>query len=225
MDSNHLQRLIRLTAALGRHPLQSVRYARHLPLWGRTPIDLEIPWFSYGAIDYLACAITPDWQVFEYGSGGSTVFFARRAAHVVCVENDAAWHTKVQEHLQRSGLTNVDCQLHAFGDAEAGHFEALPYFHALEAGRFNLIVVDGFCGFGTGRYGKLRPHAFARACAAVKRPGMVVLDDYWMFPEAPSLAGGVEPEVFEGVGPCRYGVTSTAVFRFENTSESPVASH
>jgi hypothetical protein len=224
MDGNHLQRLIRLAAALGRRPWQLLPYVRHLPLWGKTPIDLELPWFSYGVIGYLARMITPACQIFEYGSGGSTIFFARRAAYVVCVENDAAWHRRVQEHLRRAGLTNVDCQLHASGDVEAGRYQELSYFHALEAGRFDLIVVDGFCGFGTGRYGKLRPHAFSQACAAVKRPGMVVLDDFWMFPEARTLAGCVEPEVFQGVGPCRYGVTSTAVFRFEGGAGRPVAS-
>jgi hypothetical protein len=214
MEGNHFRRRIRLGAALGRHPRHLLPYARHLPLWGRTPIDLELPWFSYGAIDFLAAAITPGSQVFEYGSGGSTVFFARRAAQVVCVENDVAWHRRVREHLRQSGLANVDCQLHAFGDAEADRYQELSYFHGLEAGRFDLIVVDGFCGFGTGRYGKLRLHAFALACAAVKRPGLVVLDDSWMFPQARTLAGNIEPEYFQGVGPCRYGVTSTSVFRF-----------
>jgi predicted O-methyltransferase YrrM len=214
MDGNHIQRLLRLAAALGRRPWKLVPYLHHLPLWRRSPIDLELPWFSYGAIDYLARTIKPDFRVFEFGSGGSTLFFARRAAQVVCVENDANWHRRVQEQVCRADLTNVDCQLHSFGDLEAANYKSLSYFDSLESGRFDLIVVDGFCGFGTGQHGKLRPYAFAQACAAVKRPGIVVLDDFWMFPEVLLMGNTAIHDVFQGVGPCRYGVTSTAVFRF-----------
>jgi len=40
------------------------------------------------------------------------------------------------------------------------------------------------------------------------------VDDYWMYPEFASLAPQARLTVFEGPGPCRYGVTSTAIFRF-----------
>ena len=215
MDGTSSQRAWRLCKALVQRPRFIPGYLAHLPLWKRAPLDVGLPLFSYGAIDYIARLMRPGQKVFEYGSGGSTVFFARRAQRVVSVENEAEWQRMVSARLAQLGLTNVDCQLHAFGDAEAGNYGSLPYFNVLTPNTYDIIIVDGFCGYGTGgKGGQLRPYALAQARAAVKRPGLVVLDDAWMFPEAEAVAG-VKPHLFQGIGPCRYGVTSTAVFRFD----------
>jgi hypothetical protein len=77
-----------------------------------------------------------------------------------------------------------------------------------------VIIVDGFCGFMTGPYGALRPHCFRLALEAVRPGGMIVVDDYWMHPQLAELAPQAKLTVFEGLGPCRYGVTSTAIFQF-----------
>jgi hypothetical protein len=215
VDRSLCRKAARLAGCLLRHPGQVPRYLLHLPCWGRSPIDLELPWFSRGSIDFLAQAVRPEHDVFEFGSGGSSVFLARRARSVHSVENDAFWHAMVTNRARTLGLANLRCELHAFGDAEAGGYAGLPYFRAIEGRQFDLVVVDGFCGFTTGGSGALRPHAFRLSLAAVRRPGgLIVVDDYWMYPEFAQLAPEAKLTVFEGVGPCRYGVTSTAVFQF-----------
>lgn len=214
MDNSTGAKVLNLTRRLLVDPAQIPRYLAHLPCWGRSPIDLELPWFAYGAIDFLGPKVRPEHEVFEFGSGGSSVFLARRARSVVCVENDAAWHEVVTARARRLGLANLHCELHAFADAEAARYRELPYFRAIEGRRFDLIIVDGFCGYTTGRYGRLRPHCFALALQAVRPGGMIVVDDYWMYPEFAALAPSAKLTIFEGPGPCRYGVTSTAVFQF-----------
>jgi spermidine synthase len=112
-------------------------------------------------------------------------------------------------------LSNLTCELHAFDDAEAAGYRDLPYFKAIENHRYDIIIVDGFCGFTTGSYGALRPYCMQQALASVVRPGgMIVVDDYWMYPEFAALAPEAQLTVFESTGPCRYGVTSTAIFQF-----------
>lgn len=214
MDTSTGQKLIRLTGNLLTHPAHVPRYLAQLPCWGRSPLDLQLPWFSYGAIDFLERTLQPAQEVFEFGSGGSSVFFARRVKSVHSVENDAAWHGSVTARARQLGLANLRCELHAFGDAEAARYQELPYFRALEGRRFDVIIVDGFCGFTTGPYGALRPHCFRLALQAVRPGGMIVVDDYWMYPEFAGQAPQAQLTVFEGTGLCRYGVTSTAVFRF-----------
>ena len=214
MDNPRSRKVLNLAVSLLTHPGQLPRYARHLPCWGRSPIDVELPWFAYDAIDFLGRTVQPDHEVFEFGSGGSSVFFARRAKSVHSVENDAAWHAVVTARARQLGLTNLRCDLHAFGDAESLRYRELPYFHAIEGRQFDVIIVDGFCGFKTGRYGALRPHSFQLALKAVRPGGMIVVDDYWMFPELAASAPQAKLTVFESTGPCRYGVTSTAVFQF-----------
>src|SRR5215470_9498452 len=63
---------------------------------GKTPLDLEVPWFSYAAIDFLDTFLKPNMTVCEYGSGGSTVFFARRVRSVFSIEDNSKWHELVR---------------------------------------------------------------------------------------------------------------------------------
>src|SRR3954471_20501401 len=50
-----------------------------------------IPWFTYPAIEFLGQF---DWggkRVFEWGSGNSSLWFARRAGSVRSIEHDRVW--------------------------------------------------------------------------------------------------------------------------------------
>ena len=39
-----------------------------------------IPWITYPAIEFLQERVRPDWDVFEYGSGNSTRWYAARSS-------------------------------------------------------------------------------------------------------------------------------------------------
>ena len=45
----------------------------------RSPLADELPWMIYGAIEWLAKTLTQTMAIFEWGSGGSGVFFSQRA--------------------------------------------------------------------------------------------------------------------------------------------------
>src|SRR5216117_3805614 len=49
------------------------------------------PWYTYPAIEFLRQLDFSDRTVFEYGSGMSTMFWAKKAKHVVSVEDDEQW--------------------------------------------------------------------------------------------------------------------------------------
>lgn len=73
------------------------------------PLSVEQPWLTYDAIALLTRILKdrPYARVFEYGSGGSTLFFARRAAEVVSVEHDPKWAETVFSRLTATGIENV----------------------------------------------------------------------------------------------------------------------
>ena len=62
------------------------------PNWTRslshTPVEDGTPWVTYAAINFLSRSLTEQMRVFEWGVGGSTIFFAQRAAELVSVEHD-----------------------------------------------------------------------------------------------------------------------------------------
>ena len=70
-----------------------------------SPLVDEIPWITFRAADYLIKHLRNECQVFEYGTGGSTLFFLKKNARVVSVEHDPKWFATVQEVINRKGLT------------------------------------------------------------------------------------------------------------------------
>jgi hypothetical protein len=54
-----------------------------------------VPWITYPAIEFLKQLDLGDKTVFEYGCGGSTMFWSRAAKHVDSVEHDDQFYREV----------------------------------------------------------------------------------------------------------------------------------
>src|SRR5262249_26106778 len=65
----------------------------------RGPLSDGLPWMPFPAIEFLETLLTPDAKVFEFGSGGSTIFFAARVCELVTVEHDADWLSRAAAAL------------------------------------------------------------------------------------------------------------------------------
>jgi len=214
MNTSFPRKALSLLSALAHSPRDIGPYLRHLPCWGRQPADLELPWLTYAAIRRIERHLTPSSRVFEFGSGGSSFFFARRGLQLTSVESDPEWHARITELARRRGLANLICRLEALDEAALVHFHGHPFFLAVQAGPWDLILIDSFCGFETGGTGgQLRPYAFSLAVNQLKPGGLIVVDDSWLYPELLQPRAGWSIEDCAGVGPCRYGVSSTALFR------------
>jgi hypothetical protein len=212
MDTTYPQKARALLTALASRPADVPRYLAQLPLWRRQPADLELPWLSYGAIDFLKNYLRPSHRVFEYGSGGSTFFLARRTAQVLSMENHPEWHRVVTTLLAQRHVTNAAVELHPLADDALATFERSPFSQRIRQRAWDVVVVDCYCGHGAARYGLLRPAALQAAFEQTAVGGLVVLDDSWMFQELLVARPGWRVTDFRGCGPCRYGVTSTAIF-------------
>ena len=67
----------------------------------------DAPWFVASANADLEQRVAAGQirSVLEFGSGGSTVFFAERGARVVSIEHQPKWRARVQAELSRRGLS------------------------------------------------------------------------------------------------------------------------
>ena len=76
---------------------------RHYPAWrehlqpGKNPVDGRTPWISFSAIELLKKITRPDMRVFEYGSGGSTMFWISRVKELISVEHDLSWYHEYEK--------------------------------------------------------------------------------------------------------------------------------
>jgi hypothetical protein len=92
----------------------------------------ERPWISYDAQAVLGRFLRREHAVLEFGSGMSTVWYARRAGQVVSIEDDQGWFGAVSARLEALG--NVD---YRFAVDRSG-------YTALDPDRtYDLIMIDG----------------------------------------------------------------------------------
>jgi predicted O-methyltransferase YrrM len=79
----------------------------------------DSPWLTPEAIRLLDSMLRPSDIGAEFGSGRSTLWLARRCAHLTSVEHDQAWHATVSAALAVEGITHVDYQCHPRDEPDA----------------------------------------------------------------------------------------------------------
>src|SRR5262245_28763699 len=90
----YLAEALRFSARDGRVPCE---LWSDYPAWRASledrlvPISAQVPWLTFGAVRFLESRLASTQRVFEYGSGGSTLFLARRVEQVISVEHDVRW--------------------------------------------------------------------------------------------------------------------------------------
>lgn len=173
------------------------------------------PWFTYQAIEWLEQFLAMRRaQVFEYGAGVSTLWYAARSQAVICVEHKAVWRDWV---LQRRDSANTRLKLlwreptqeHCpnYASSESTELCYRDYVETVLAypdEAFDLISVDG----------RARNACLRVARAKVKPGGALLLDNS----ERPEYAPGIalmaewEPQVFAGAGPLLRQAWQTTVW-------------
>jgi len=156
-----------------------------------------LPWLTYPALEFLAARIRPEWRVFEYGSGASTHWWAKRVREVVSVEHDPGWYAKV-----RGGLP---------ANAKLSHVPLVPggdYARsaAREPGGFDVVVIDG----------RDRVNCARAALVGLQPRGVIVWDnsDRADYAEGYALlaAAGFRKVPFVGMAPVFNQKSETGVF-------------
>src|SRR5690606_5561923 len=66
-----------------------------------------VPWMNYPMIAFLRERMNNNLKIIEYGSGASTMFFAKEGASVVSIEYNEEWFVKIQRSIQEEKLDNV----------------------------------------------------------------------------------------------------------------------
>jgi len=206
MRGSALTKIVRLAKHIAFGPVGVGRYIRY-----RTsqPLEIGLPWFSWPAIDFLDGFVQPGTEVFEYGGGGSTVFFAEHGATVTVMEDQAVWCDRIVEALKVRGLA-ADVRSLPVNPARVDLFAASGYVNGLDK-PYKVIVVDGI---ETTPAPLLRPICFAHAESLVERGGIIVVDDAWRYDGAFTSNRARARREFEGVGPGRNGVTRTDIYYY-----------
>jgi predicted O-methyltransferase YrrM len=105
----------------------------------------DAPWLTPEAIHLLDSMLRPSDIGVEFGSGRSTLWLARRCAHLTSTEHDEAWHARVSRTLASEGIANVDYQCHPRDEPDAtGDRSAYAQVaRSLGDASIDLALVDG----------------------------------------------------------------------------------
>ncbi len=111
----------------------------------------------------------------EFGSGRSTLWLARRCAHLISVEHDPVWHAKVAEVLAEQEITNVDYQCHPEGESDqTGELSRYVQVARLFGDQtIDFALVDG----------SYRDYVALSVLPKIKPGGMLIIDNVnWFLP-------------------------------------------
>lgn len=148
----------------------------------------DLPWIPFAAARFIEGAILrPDSRVFEWGSGGSTVWWAKRSGFFVSVENRANWHAQVTSALREYGVEDK-CEYLLRTKGRNGFANYVSAIDPYEP--FDIIFVDG----------RERAACLKRAVRKIKSGGYIVLDNPDMYPPPRALFKDWELYQFYGYG-------------------------
>ncbi len=145
------------------------------------------PWTTPASIIFFKKYLTREMIGLEYGSGQSTIFFAKRLKELVSIEHNPVWYEKVKQKLAESAINNVDYFLipennpqnlsrEAFGqylDSLSGHEERpefATYYNKVKDypdNYFDFVLIDG----------RARVKCGLNAINKLKPGGIFVLDN------------------------------------------------
>ena len=148
----HMARML-----FSRHPGDLFRWLKSMVM-RRKPLSYAMPWLTFDAIRAIEEKLRSGQRVFEFGSGHSTVYWAKKGVELFSVEDDAAWFEMVAAKLKG----NAD--VHLFFEQE--HWDYVGRVGKC-AGTFDIVLVDG----------SHRKDCMLAAMPMLKPGGLLVVDN------------------------------------------------
>lgn len=155
----------------------------------RSPLADKVAWVVYSSLPFIKSILKSEMIVFEYGSGGSSLFFAERVRRVISIEHDEKWLNMVNRTMESNNLKNWKGHLvlpqmidknnkldysnptHYLSHwQEYSHFifkNYATYINQYEDLLFDIIMIDG----------RARPSCFIHAKEKIKPGGYLILDN------------------------------------------------
>jgi hypothetical protein len=132
----------------------------------------DAPWFVPEAIHYIENELRPEFRGFEWGCGRSTLWFARRVAHITSIEGRRGWFEDVTCQITSKNLGDRVTLRLAEVTTEYNFIrsEIDRYAGAIDEiadASLDFIVVDGH----------FREDCIKRVAAKLKSGGLLIIDN------------------------------------------------
>lgn len=156
-----------------------------------------IPWITYPCLSFLEERVGTSMNVFEYGCGNSTLWWASRVQRVTSCEHNRSWYDEVK----KTAPSNVELH-HIPLERDGAYSRLVAKFHR----KFDIIFIDG----------RDRVNCIKQSLNALSMNGVVILDnsDESEYNEALQflLVNNYKFLHFRGPGPINFTVWCTTIF-------------
>ena len=208
MKLTNTERVIKVAKELVNKPKYVIPYLlSNLSPSRFSPLAQNMPWWSFSAID-AADKFFPGKTIFEWGSGGSTLRYSRMGCQITAIEDNPIWLESVRSAATVAGVLKNLTLCYVPSDSNHSHdFASSDYCQALSGSLWDVVIIDGQDNSFHDRI-----TCFRHAEPLMKKGSIILVDDFWRYESLLSTHSAISVRVFESLGPCRLGVTSTAMF-------------
>ncbi|HWD90004.1 MAG TPA: hypothetical protein VG367_17880 [Mucilaginibacter sp.] len=156
-----------------------------------------LPWATYPFIQFVGERLKSTHDVFEFGSGNSTLFYAKKVGSVTSVDHDLFWYDKIKNSMP----SNVNLFYCEFSE-DGNYCNYVSKTNKL----YDMIIVDGMD----------RVNCCINNIGALKQNGVMILDDSERdeYDEATTflVKKGFKRIDFWGTAPTVYYLKCTTIF-------------
>lgn len=134
-----------------------------------------IPWLTYPFLDFISPRLKKEFDIFEFGSGNSTLYFAPRVNSITSVEHNKFWFDKLKTLIP----SNAKIIFKEF--YEDGNYSRSILNSDVN---YNIIIIDG----------EDRVNCVKYSIKCLKNNGVIILDDS----DRPEYKEAIELMIAEG---------------------------
>ncbi len=170
----------------------------------KMPVDKKgnpIPWNTYPYIKFIESRLKNHFDIFEFGSGNSTLWYASRVQSVKAVENDKTWFEK----YSKSKPDNVELVHRDLNDEDKYVNEI-----ANDNKKYHVIIIDG----------RNRVESVKTSIPKLREDGVIIFDnsDLPIYKEAHNILKkeGFKKIDFIGLSPITAHINYTTIFYRNN---------
>ena len=195
--------------------------------WNNSTKD-QIPWITFEAFKWLEKYLKSDMIVFEYGSGGSTLFFQKYVKKIISIEHNRIWYKKMLELLKKKNLffnsyfliepekllkrNNKKKDNYQSTHKTYSNMTFKKYVNSIDKypqKYFDVIFIDG----------RARISCFKKSITKIRQEGIIILDNSQRkrYQESLSLFNKYKRIDFYGFGPYRFTPWQTSVWFINNS--------
>jgi predicted O-methyltransferase YrrM len=137
----------------------------------------DLPWLTRSANEILVSYLRSSDVGLEFGSGRSTLWFAKHVKHITSLESHEAWYGKVSSMLKEASQKNVTYIYapQSKNDTDGVNSEYVKAIDQIKTESVDFVLVDGI----------YRDYCAQKAIRTIRPGGALIIDNVnWYLPSA-----------------------------------------